>query len=198
MSSVFQQQMTKPETKNKFFLCCFFRRILQKAHIKIDLLRILMREKRQTPVSADTETGVCIKSHIIKGYFLKSCFAFSCFSLYSVSPTFPSKTSQSPKSTSEEVPERTVSLRFRTRPTVIRIIFRFPKKIIISSGNPSMLIFRIQRPRLSMYCPELSCIRGGISCGADIFLLRNLSKMNRVLCIPVFFCMKSTWANTPP
>ena len=64
MSSVFQQQMTKPETKNKGFFMLFFRRILQKAHIKIDLLRILMRKKRQTPVSADAETGVCIKSHI--------------------------------------------------------------------------------------------------------------------------------------
>ena len=48
MSSVFQQQMTKPETKNKVFLCCFFWRILQKAHIKIDLLHTRWKLKTIT------------------------------------------------------------------------------------------------------------------------------------------------------
>lgn len=59
MSSVFQQQMTKPETKNKVFLCCFFQRILQKAHINIDLLRMLMR-KKETDARFGRYRGGCL------------------------------------------------------------------------------------------------------------------------------------------
>ena len=55
-----------------------------------------------------------------------------------------------------------------------------------------MLIFRIHRPHLSMYCSGFSSICVGISCGVDIFMLRNLSKLNCVLCMPILFCLKNT------
>ena len=66
-----------------------------------------------------------------------------------------------------------------------------PVKILKSCGNSSMLIFRIHRPHLSMYCSGFSSICVGISCGVDIFMLRNLSKLNCVLCIPMRFCLKN-------
>ena len=67
-----------------------------------------------------------------------------------------------------------------------------PVKILKSCGNSSILIFRIHRPHLSMYCSGFSSICVGISCGVDIFMLRNLSKLNCVLCIPILFCLKNT------
>lgn len=67
-----------------------------------------------------------------------------------------------------------------------------PVKILKSCGNSSILIFRIHRPHLSMFCSGFSSICVGISCGVDIFMLRNLSKLNCVLCIPILFCLKNT------
>ena len=67
-----------------------------------------------------------------------------------------------------------------------------PVKILKNCGNSSILIFRIHRPHLSMYCSGFSSICVGISCGVDIFMLRNLSKLNCVLCIPILFCLKNT------
>lgn len=67
-----------------------------------------------------------------------------------------------------------------------------PVKILKSCGNSSILIFRIHRPHLSIYCSGFSSICVGISCGVDIFILRNLSKPNCVLCIPILFCLKNT------
>ena len=67
-----------------------------------------------------------------------------------------------------------------------------PVKILKSCGNSSILIFRIHRPHLSMYCSGFSSICVGISCGVDIFMLRNLSKLKCVLCIPILFCLKNT------
>ena len=75
---------------------------------------------------------------------------------------------------------------------VASIIPLSPVKILNNCGNSSMLIFRIHRPDLSMYCSGFSSICVGISCGVDIFMLRNLSKLNCVLCIPIFFCLKNT------
>ena len=66
-----------------------------------------------------------------------------------------------------------------------------PVKILKSCGNSSILIFRIHRPHLSMYCSGFSSICVGVSCGVDIFMLRNLSKLNCVLCIPILFCLKN-------
>ena len=66
-----------------------------------------------------------------------------------------------------------------------------PVKILKNCGNSSILIFRIHRPHLSMYCSGFSSICVGISCGVDIFTLRNLSKLNCVLCIPILFCLKN-------
>ena len=66
-----------------------------------------------------------------------------------------------------------------------------PVKILKNCGNSSILIFRIHRPHLSMYCSGFSSICVGISCGVDIFMLRNLSKLNCVLCIPILFCLKN-------
>lgn len=66
-----------------------------------------------------------------------------------------------------------------------------PIKTLNNCGNSSILIFRIHRPHLSMYCSGFSSICVGISCGVDIFMLRNLSKLNCVLCIPILFCLKN-------
>lgn len=66
-----------------------------------------------------------------------------------------------------------------------------PVKILKNCGNSSILIFGIHRPHLSMYCYGFSSICVGISCGVDIFTLRNLSKLNCVLCIPILFCLKN-------
>ena len=66
-----------------------------------------------------------------------------------------------------------------------------PVKILKNCGNSSILIFRIHRPHLSMYCSGFSSICVGISCGVDIFILRNLSKLNCVLCTPIRFCLKN-------
>lgn len=64
-------------------------------------------------------------------------------------------------------------------------------KTLKNCDNSSILIFRIHRPHLSMYCSGFSSICVGISCGVDIFTLRNLSKLNCVLCIPILFCLKN-------
>ena len=73
-----------------------------------------------------------------------------------------------------------------------------PVKILKSCGNSSMLIFRIHRPHLSMYRSGFSSICVGMSCGVDIFMLRNLSKPNCVLCIPILFCLKNTGPGSSP
>ena len=65
-----------------------------------------------------------------------------------------------------------------------------PMKILNICGNSSRLVFLKNLPTLVMYCSGFSSKCVGISCGVDVFIVRNFRILKIFLFLPTRFCVK--------